>query len=189
MSEGSTEFIEFTKYRGYLQFLAKTNLSLQYGGKFDRSDIVQKTLLNAFTARQQFQGKTEAELIAWLKTILIHQIAQATREVTTQKRDIKREQSIEAALDASSMRLGNFLAAHQSSPSQQAVRQENIRVIADALEGLPENQRQVLILRFWEGMTIQQVADSLGKSTPAIAGLLHRATKKLRGVLAEIDSQ
>lgn len=187
MSKGSTEFVEFTKYRSYLQFLAKTHLSVQYGGKFDQSDIVQKTLLNAFTAREQFQGKTEAECAAWLRTILIHQIAQATREVKTKKRDIKREQSIEAALDASSMRLGNFLAAQQSSPSQQAVRHESIRVIADALEHLPENQRQVVVLRFWEGMTIQQVAESLGKSTPAIAGLLHRAAKKLRSILAEND--
>ncbi len=187
MSKSSANDVEYTKYRSYLQFLAKTYLSTRYRGRFDQSDIVQRTMLNAFTDREQFLGRTEAELIAWLKTILIRQIAQATREARTQKRDIKREQSIEASIDASSMRMGIFLTSKLSSPSQQAVRHENIVAIADALEFLPENQRQVLVLRYWEGMTIQKVAESLGKSTPAIAGLLHRASKKLRTLLAEID--
>ena len=81
------------------------------------------------------------------------------------------------------------MVANQSSPSQQAVRQESILAIADALERLPEHQRQVIILRYWEGLSIQQVAESLGKSTTAIGGLLNRAARKLRGLLAEIDQR
>ncbi len=187
MSRGSTPSVDYAKYRGYLLFLAKTQLSVKYAGKVDQSDIVQKTLLCAFTAREQFQGTTEAELCAWLKTILIHQVAQASRKARTQKRDIRRERSLDAPFSACSMRFGDLLAAAQSSPSQRAIRKESMLGVADALDCLPEIQRQVLVLRYWDGMTIQLIADSLGKSTPAIAGLLHRATKKLRCVLAEND--
>ncbi len=185
MSNMRFEFDDFTKYRGYLQFLARSQLSARFERKFDHSDIVQKTLLKAFTARQQFNGKTEGERMAWLRKILVRQVAQAIREVKRQKCDIDREKSIAEALDASSMRLADFLKADQSSPSQQAVRHENILIIAEAIESLPENQRQVILLRFWEGMTKRQVADTLGKSEHAVSGLLYRATKELRRLFVE----
>ncbi len=50
-SVSETDFVEFTAYRSYLLLLARSRLSKQYGGKFDQSDIVQKTLLNAYSAR------------------------------------------------------------------------------------------------------------------------------------------
>ena len=174
---------EFDKYRGYLQFLARQHLRTRYQGKLDQSDIVQQSLLYAFTARGQFVGQTEAERLAWLRQILVHTVAQATRGLLTQKRDIKRERNIEADLDASSMRLGNFLASPDSSPSQVMVRAENLRVLADAIERLPEDQREVLMLRYWSDMSVKELSETLGKTPAAIAGLLHRATKKLRRLL------
>jgi RNA polymerase sigma-70 factor (ECF subfamily) len=175
---------EISQYRSYLKFLARLQLANRYNGKVDQSDIVQQTLLKAFAMQAQFQGQTEAERIAWLRQILVRNVAHATREFHTKKRDIHREQSIEAALDASTTRLGDFLAANQSSPSQQLARKDRVRTIADAIEGLPDEQRQAIMLRYWEEKSLQEISTSLGKSTSAVAGLLHRATKKLRSSLA-----
>ena len=48
---------DFSKYRGYLKFLARRHLSTQYLGRFDYSDIVQQTLLNAYALRSlNFKG-------------------------------------------------------------------------------------------------------------------------------------
>ncbi len=74
-------------------------------------------------------------------------------------------------------------------PLVSAVRQERILAIADALERLPKQQRQVVILRYWEGLSHRQLAEEMGKSTTAIAGLLNRGTNKLRGLLAGINQQ
>ncbi len=177
------ESADLNRYRGYLQFLARLHLQQQCRSKIDHSDIVQQCLLQALAAHTKFRGRTEAERQAWLRKILVHEIAHATRDLHTQKRDIKRERSIEAALDESSMRLAHVIASRDSTPSHEMVRQESMRDIAAAIEQLPENQRQVLILRYWDRMSVQEVALALDKSTSSIAGLLHQATKKLRKAL------
>ncbi|MEO8268498.1 MAG: sigma-70 family RNA polymerase sigma factor [Aureliella sp.] len=174
---------EFDKYRGYLRFLARQHLRSRYHGKLDQSDIVQQTLLSAFAARDQYVGQTEAERLAWMRQILVHTVARATRGLLTQKRDINRERSIEADLNASSMRLRNFLASPDSSPSQTMVREENLRMLAEAIERLPDEQREVVELRYWGEMSVKQLSEALGKSPAAIAGLLHRGTKRLRALL------
>jgi RNA polymerase sigma-70 factor, ECF subfamily len=174
---------EFEKYRGYLRFLARQHLRSRYHGKLDQSDIVQQSLLSAFAARDQFVGQCEAERLAWLRQILVHTVARATRGLLTQKRDINRERSIEADLNASSMRLRNFLASPDSSPSQAIVREENLRMLAEAIEQLPDDQREVVELRYWSEMSVKKLSETLGKSPAAIAGLLHRGTKKLRLLL------
>lgn len=174
---------EFDKYRGYLRFLARQHLRSRYHGKLDHSDIVQQSLLSAFAARDQFVGQTEAERLAWMRQILVHTVARATRGLLTQKRDINRERSIEADVDASSMRLRHFLASRDSSPSQAMVREENVRMLAEAIERLPDDQREVVELRYWSEMSVKQLSETLGKSPSAIAGLLHRGTKRLRALL------
>jgi len=174
---------EFFEYRGYLAFLARRHLLNRYSGKVDHSDIVQQTLLNAYTARAQCQGKKEPEILAWLRQILVHVIAHATRELHTKKRNIHREQSIAEDLDASSMRIESFLADKEPSPCQALIRKDRLRIVAAAIESLPEEQRQVLVLRYWEGKSTQEIAEVLGKSIGAVYGLLNRAKSKIRKLL------
>ena len=58
---------EFFEYRGYLAILARRHLSNRYNGKVVHSDIVQQTLVNAYSAQAQCQGKKEAEILGWLR--------------------------------------------------------------------------------------------------------------------------
>jgi RNA polymerase sigma-70 factor (ECF subfamily) len=96
-----------------------------------------------------------------------------------------RERSLEAALDESSSRLEAWLAAEQSSPSQRAERGEQVARLAEALAGLPEAQREALVLHHWQGWTLAQIAGHLGRSPAAVAGLLKRGLKQLRDLLKE----
>lgn len=176
---------DFSKYRGYLKFLARRYLSTEYLGRFDYSDIVQQTLLNAYAAKSQFQGSSEPEKLAWLRQILVNCISHLTRGFRAKKRELHRERSLAADLDASSMRLENFLAGNESSPSHCMAQKDRVLVIANAIESLPEDQRQVVILRYWDDKSLREIADQMEKSIPAVAGLLHRATKKLRKILKD----
>ena len=184
MKNDVVESKEFFEYRGYLQFLARRHLSTRYNAKLDQSDIVQQTLLNALATQAQFQGQTEAERLAWLRRILVRNVAHATRELHTKKRDIHREQLIAEDINDSSSRLETFLLGNEASPSQHLVRKDKVRLIAAAIELLPRDQRQVVILRYWEEKSLVELSEHLGKSTSAVAGILHRATKKLRSLLA-----
>ena len=176
---------ELERFRSYLRLLARLHLDPRLQGKLDPSDLVQQTFLQAHQAWQQFRGTSQAELAAWLRQILARNLAHAARDLGRARRDVGRERSLEAALEQSSVRLEGFLAAEQPSPSEQAERQELLLRLAEALEQLPEAQREALVLQYWQGWSLAQIGEHLGRSPEAVAGLLKRALKHLRQLLRE----
>ena len=139
------------RFRQYLLLVARQQIDGPLRGKLDPSDVVQQTLLEAHRNRDQFRGQTEAELAAWLRQILAHRLADAIRSLRRAKRDVSRERSLDVALDQSSSKVDAWLAAEQSSPSQQAERREQVVRLADALATLPNAQREAVVLRHCEG--------------------------------------
>src|SRR5262245_56948084 len=105
------------RFREYLCLLARMRLDPQLQAKLDASDIVQQTLLEAHQGRAQFRGRTDAEYAAWLRQILARNLSNALRDFRRARRDVSRERSIDRAIDESSARLENWLAAEQSCPS------------------------------------------------------------------------
>ena len=168
------------RFRAYLHLLARLHLDPRLRAKLAPSDMVQQTFLQAFQGLDQFQGRSEAELTAWLRQILARNLAHAARDLGRAKRDVDRERSLEAAVDASSARLEAWLAADQSSPSQQADRNEQIRRLARALEMLPDAQREAVMLHYWQGWTVAEIGRHLSRTPAAVAGLLKRGLKQLR---------
>jgi RNA polymerase sigma-70 factor (ECF subfamily) len=176
---------ELEQFRAYLLLLARLQLGARYHGKLDASDVVQQALLEAHRRHAQFRGHSEAERAVWLRQILAGTLADALRALSRAKRDVARERSLEAALDESSARLGAWLAAEQSSPSQQAERNEQAVRLAQALATLPEAQREALVLRHYEGRSLADISRLLGRTPAAVAGLLKRGAKQLRTLLQE----
>jgi RNA polymerase sigma-70 factor (ECF subfamily) len=107
------------------------------------------------------------------------------RKLTARKRDVRREWSLDAALDESSTRLERWLAAEQSSPSQRAIRQEELLRMAEALASLPGPQRLAIEGHHLRAMPLSEIAEELGTTKAAVAGLLHRGMKALRSRLGE----
>ena len=174
-------------FRAYLRLLARLHLAPQLRGKLDPSDVVQQTLLQAYRSLDQFRGQSEAEWAAWLRQILARNLAQAVRDFGRAKRDLGRERSLQAALDASSARLDAWLAADQSSPSQRAEAREQALRLAEALEQLPEAQREALVLQHWHGLSLAEIGTHLNRSPEAVAGLIKRGLKQLRQRIQESE--
>ena len=173
-------------YRDYLRLLAGVQLDPRLRGKLDPSDVVQETLARAHEKAGQFRGATDAERAAWLRQILANQLAAAVRRhLAAGKRDAGRERSLHAALEDSSARLEALLAAEQTSPSDRAVRHEELRRLAEALTALPEDQRRAVELHHLQGLSLAEVGKRLGRSREAVAGLVFRGLKHLRTHLAE----
>jgi len=173
------------RFREYLLLLARLHLGDQVWAKFDASDVVQQTLLEAYRKRAQFRGQSEAEMAAWLRQMLACNLADAIRALARAKRDVARERSLEADLEASSARLAGWLAAEQSTPSQRAQRHEEVLRLAEALATLPEAQREALVLRHCQGQSLPAISRRLGRSPAAVAGLLKRGLRELRAQLGE----
>jgi len=173
------------RYRAYLHLLARLNLADRLRAKVDPSDVVQQTLLQAHQNFRLFRGRTDAELAAWLRQILAHHLAHLIRDFARGKRDVAAERSLEARLDVSSARLGDWLAAGQSSPSDRAARDESAVRLAEALADLPAPQREALVLQHWQGLSLAEIGARLGRSPAAVAGLIKRGLKRLREVMHE----
>jgi RNA polymerase sigma-70 factor, ECF subfamily len=171
---------DLERFRNYLRLLARMQIDAGAAGRIDPSDLVQEALLEAYEKRAQFRGVGDAERGAWLRAILARNVADALRAQGRLKRDVNRERSLEQELASSSVRLGAWLAADGPSPSEHAQRHEQAIRLADVLDGLPGEQREALILHYWQGCTLAEVGARLGRSTSAVAGLLKRGLKHLR---------
>ncbi|MDE0862559.1 MAG: sigma-70 family RNA polymerase sigma factor [Rubripirellula sp.] len=173
------------QYEPYLRMLARTQLRRAFQAKVGASDMVQQAMLQAVQGFDGFRGSTEAELRGWLRQILAHHICHLDRDMHRDKRDVRREQSIEQKLAQSSMRLEGLLAGNAPTPSQNVAMGENVIRMAEAVEHLPESQREAIRLHYLEGHKLAEVAEILKKSSGAIAGLLHRGMKTLRQQLSD----
>lgn len=175
----------FEQFRPYLTLLARAHVNSHNPAKLDSSGLVQQTLLDAFAKRDQFRGSCEAELAGWLRQILKHNLADALRDQRRDKRDVRRERSLEDEIDASFSRTHEWLAAVQSSPSQRAAKQEDVLRLSEVISKLPEAQREAVVLHHLQGQSLADVAKQIGKSEAAVAGLLFRGLKTLHGLLGE----
>ena len=185
MSQPPSQTEAFERYRQYLLTLARVQIDPKVRHKLDASDVVQQTLMEACGQRDQFRGTSDGEMAAWLRQILVHNLADALRSLRRAKRDIARERHLAEAMDRSSARLGAFLATDQSSPSLHARREEQAIAVADALAQLPDAQREALVLQHWHGWTLKEIAGHMDRTPAAVAGLLKRGLKHLRQELGD----
>jgi RNA polymerase sigma-70 factor (ECF subfamily) len=174
------------RYRDLLCALARqVQLDPRLGRRFDASDIVQDALVKATENLAQFKGGSEAELVKWLSEIMQNALADAIRRARAQKRDVAQEEALAAAWSDSSARVGNWLAAPDSSPGERAQREEELLRLAAALAQLPEDQRDAIILRDSLDTPVRAIALQLGRTEKAVAGLLLRGRRRLRELMRE----
>ncbi len=174
------------EFRSYLLLLARIQLDTGPRNRIDPSDIVQQTLLEAHAKVHQFHGD-DSGLAAWLRQALSNNLRDAWRALRQARRDIRREQPLPDLIEQSSVRLEGMLAAADSSPSQRAVRNEDLLRLADALMQLSDAQRDAIVLHHLQNCSLAETARSLGRTDAAVAGLLHRGLKKLREIMARGD--
>src|SRR5262245_13698409 len=173
-------------YRGYLSLLARLQIGRRLQAKIDASDMVQEAFLEAHRHFGQFHGTTEAELIVWLRQILAARLAKLVRRyLGAQGRDVRLEQELAVALDESSQVLDQGFVMPQSSTSQRAARHEEAVRLANVLDQLPEDYRDVLILRHLEGLSFPEVARRMGRSLDSVKNLWARALARLRDSLED----
>src|SRR5262245_5131588 len=184
-SEGLGALLE--KHRSYLSLLARVQIGRRLQGKADSADLVQETFLEAHRHFPSFHGRTAAEFVQWLRQILAGRLAKLVRRyLGTKGRDVRLEQELERELARSSDAIGTALAAEHSSPSQQAVRREHAVLLAQALERLPKDYREVLILRHLQECGFAEVARRMGRTVESVKKLWARALPRLREQLQEV---
>lgn len=176
----------FARCRSYIGIVARTQVEGRLRTKIDASDLVQTTLLEAHRGLKNFRGETEAEWLAWLKRILAHNATDfARRYHGTEKRQAKREVPIHVSPAGAS---GSFLrepSDPRQTPSQCLMQREREIEVAAAIEQLPDDYREVVMLRNLQRLSFNEVAERMGRSRPAVQMLWLRALRQLESVLTE----
>ncbi len=162
--------------RHYLLLVANRELAPAIQAKVAPSDIVQDTFMEAGRDFPGFHGKTEEDLLGWLRCILRNNVANVHRHFETDKREVERELPLEdAELDA----LLRDAVKQTETPSQQAQAHEQDEQLQRAMQRLPEHYRQVLLLHTSNGWTFVRIAEKLDSTADAVRKLWGRAVEEL----------
>jgi RNA polymerase sigma-70 factor (ECF subfamily) len=169
-------------YRPYLKLIAASLLRTASCASVDVSDVVQETNLNACRGFPGFVGSKEPQLVLWLRRTLVNHV------LTLRKKRgvlIRRPESLEALLHQMSEKIHDTLASQGSTPSAKASRREQAVLVANALESLPPDYKQVLVLCYLDKVPHEEVGRLMGRSEKASRMLLMRAARALEDRLGE----
>jgi len=171
-----------TRYRDYVRLVVRARCRGQLRQRVDNSDLVQETLMRAAQHIDEFRGQSEEEWRAWLGCIADREvIRQLRRHLGAERRALRREQGEPCRQDASSgqSRLEQW-ARTNSTPSAAAIGNERALQLVHALACLPDDYREVLELRHFEGLPFADIGQLLGRTAGAARVLWTRALKQLR---------
>lgn len=173
-------------YRVYLRFVLAAQVAPRLRAKADLSGVVQQSLWEASQCAAIATAPPDEQL-AWLRRVAANNLADEIRKYRSVKRDATRELLAPDYSDNSFDKLA-ALVSPVSSPSAPMQRAEQLVALANALARLPEAQREALVLQHWQRWDVQRIADHLGRTRVAAAGLIKRALQRLRVELADSTS-
>lgn len=171
------------RYRGYLLLIANQDVTENLKTKMGASDVVQESMMHAQANFQQFQGESESQFKAWLKTILANDIRKGHRHFQMQKRYSGLEVNIQ---DQSAV--GRGLADAHPTPSSKAIEEEKSKSLEYAMSQLTDDQRLVIQLRNFERLSFADIGQRMQRSEDAARKFWARTIEALKQQLVDPDN-
>lgn len=172
--------------RQYLLLVANQEINAELRPKGGASDLVQETFLEAQRDFAGFRGGNERELMSWLRQILLHNVANFSRQYRqTEKRQLSREISLGGDESGARFVHRNY-PAKALSPVASAVQSEERLILERALSRLPTHYAQVIEMRHQEGRSFEEIGVALNRSADAVRKLWSRAIELLQD---ELDTE
>ncbi len=173
-------------FRDYLLAVAHHELDGDLRARIGPSDLVQETFLRSQRAFAGFSGATDEELRAWLAQILVNRCRDLRdAHLLSAKRGAHHEVPLEA--DGSAIGPADGLAVDTLTPSGHAVVDEEVAQLMSALADLPDECRQVVWLRNWEGLGFEEIGRRTNRTAEAARKIFTRAVQKLAEQLGSTD--
>ncbi|MBX3396197.1 MAG: sigma-70 family RNA polymerase sigma factor [Phycisphaerae bacterium] len=150
--------------------------------KIEAEDILQQVYLEAFRALNQFTYQGPDSFLRWLNAILDRKLIDEHRALRAERRDVRREvkQTAASGNQTTYVDLMARIMSSGTTPSRVVRKTEAVNAIEDCLANLPEHYREVIQMRFIEGLPVAAVAKQLDRSIGSIHMICHRALKQLR---------
>ncbi len=176
-------------HRPQLERIVALRLDSQLAGRVDPADVVQDTFLAALSKFPEFLKKrSELSFLLWLRLETLQTLVDIHRfHLGAQRRDARKEWTIHKSLPSlSSVSLAAHLVGRFSTASQAAMRLEIRHQVERALDGLEDQDREMLALRHFEELSNSDAARVLGLSKTAACNRYARALRRLRESLERL---
>jgi len=174
------------RIRPQLLVFVERQLGAQLRSKVEADDILQDTGIEAIRQYEK-NPQRDQKPFSWLCQIAERKIIDAHRHhFGAQKRDAAREKALD--LKAGQTGRGDFmnmLIMSITTPSQAFSRNAREARLAEAVSGLPEEQREAIRLRYVENLPSKDIAERLGKSDASVRIMLSRSLRKLQSILGD----
>lgn len=172
----------FVECRPLMKLAIRYQMRKAFSSRFDESDIVQQTCLEACEAVQTFRGSSREEFLKWLHVITQRCLWQHLRIHQAETRDVRREF---AALPETGTLSFVWRTSPASAPTPPSVviAGEAALLLANTLELIPDELRKVIELRFLEGLKLMEIAKQLEVSVGTVSGRLRRGLALLHQYL------
>jgi RNA polymerase sigma-70 factor, ECF subfamily len=172
------------RHRGRLRRLVAVRMDQRLAARVDPSDVVQETLAQASRRLDDYLRQRPLPFYPWLRRLALERLAdEHRRHLRARRRTVAREQPAPALPDDSALQLAERLVAPGGGPSALLRRQELTDQVRAALGALPEQDREVLVLRYLEELSACEVGEVLGTSEAAAKMRALRALRRLRGLM------
>lgn len=182
---------QFSQHRNRLWRMVSFRLDARLRGRVDPDDILQEAFLDAVQRLDHFLANPVTSLFIWLRLIVMQTMQNVyRRHLSTQKRDASREasKSRDQFGDSTAASITAFLAGQLTSPSQAAMKQEQMAQLDQALVRLSQLDQEVLALRHFEELSNAETAEALGIDAKAASVRYFRALRRLKGALEKLSA-
>ena len=185
--DGSAMRTLFDRHRNRLERMLDVRMDPRVRGRIDPSDVIQETLLAASKRMQKYASHLPVAFYPWLRSIAFEKLLREhERHLHAAKRSVSREQLPRFSIsDQSAMQLAERFTSRGCSPSSAAIQQELRTRVREALEQLPETDRELLLLRYLEQSPSHEIAAILRTSEAAVNMRHMRAIERMRTILSQ----
>ena len=176
-------------HRSKVRKMVAIRMDRRLTARVDPSDVVQETLIEATHRLPEYLQKRPIAFYPWLRELAMNRLIQLHRKhILAQRRSVNREESAAMRLpDESETDLVRRLVTSGISASRRLEQSEARSRVKDALGRLNENDREVLVLKYLEELTAEEIADVLSVSERTVWRRHSRAIERLGELLGSLD--
>lgn len=176
----------FSRHRDRLRRMIAIRMDRRLLPRVDPSDVVQDALVEATRQLNDYLHQPELPFYPWLRHIAWQRLMQLhRRHVGSQKRSVDREWHPQQLPDESACELARRLVSREASPSKQLIQREMVQRVKRAMETLKPEDRDILVMRHLEQLSVEETAAALGIKSNAAKSRHFRALQRLRSKLTE----
>lgn len=176
------------KHRDRLKKMVSCRMDPRLAARVSPSDVVQETMITAARDLDSFAKDRPMPFYPWLRRLAWNRLMDLQRRhLYRQKRAVGREEQAAPMTDQSLFELAKRLVGHGPSPSRAAQTRETRERLRAALDELEPTQREVLLLKYVEDMTLAEAAAVLDITVDAAKMRHLRAVQRLRTLLADLE--